>query len=133
MKRVGVRTQLYFTLLVIRKVIVATDLTLLIFKQLDNHVQELCGRVNLFNCMSHSSFAHYIKCFHQIKKHYIQLPILLPGTSLGAAGEQTQCLLCSYWLLSHTGMCSSAMVGTTLFNRILVRIFPVMESRVIPR
>ena len=115
---IGTRTQLCFTLLVIRRGTVglcAAGLS--------------CSR-NLEDSVVVPQSATFILCslcrmLSSGQRTLHAAPCFTPGTSLPMSA-----VLILNWFSERY---SSVMAGTSLFSRILARILPAMESRVIPR
>ena len=116
-------------------VTVTSDLVTLVFVQLEYHVQGIWRIAKSFHYLPHSSTAPCAECRCQINEPYIQLLVFLLAhlLKLPVTKHHVYCTpvdIESHW---NFGRCSSAMVRTSLFSRILPRIFPGMESRIISR
>ena len=116
-----------------REVTVQPILAAQVFVELDNHNEELWGAAKALHDHPQSLSAHCVKRFGQVHKRYQHSFVLHPAFLLELSKNMSVVPLLAlnpHWV---SGRWSSAMLGTNLFRNTRARIFPAMESRVIPR
>ena len=115
------------------EVTVASDLAILVFMQLNVYVQVLWQKAEsiLWSGTFLLCSLGWMLGSDQWMLH-TNNPVLLRAL-LQRTNTMSVVLLLALKLHWLSGRCSSMMVSTSLFSRILARIFFVMESRVIPQ